>query len=204
MRKSLEGMLLDTRVVKIGLFLTIIWICTGCEIRPAEAQIDRCKTKELKMVDDVELVKLLGSRVRTRSFEAARQIFGRGDRMIPLLVDNKGNSQPYAWGSLGNPKSGSITFAPSSSSEWDNGRIVTVEIASLYLICAIYEQDFEFGQSAYLRSNEEIEFNRYNTTERVKEAWDSIEAWIGKMNIEELATLREKKIRPLGKTKLFF
>jgi hypothetical protein len=202
MRRSHEVIL--RRTIQVGIILIVLSFLFGCGSGRVEAQIDKNVSVEGTVVDDRELITMLGSRDKYKSFEAARQIFERGDKMISLLVTNKGNRKPFAWGSLGNPQSGSITFAPGDDPAWDEGRIVTVEVASIYLICAIYKQDFEFGQSAYLRSKEEVAFNKYNTTARVSEAWSAIENWIKMMNSEGIATLRERKAEPLAKTKFFF
>lgn len=190
-------------VVRIGIASIFMVAIIGCTFGPTIAQTD--KRVEMAFVDDNEILRMLSSEDRETSFEAAREIFNRGEKMIPLLAKNKGNHAPYAWGSLGNPRSGSITLAPSNNPEWDEGRIITVEAASIYLICAIYRQDFEFATSAYLKSkDDEVIFNRYNTTERLAEAWDSVEKWIEMMNSEGLTSLREKNIRPLFNTKFYF
>ncbi len=79
---------------------------------------------------DLELVSMLGSKDKEKSFKAAQEIFARGERMIPLLVANKGNRDPFAWGSLGDPNGGSITFVPGGKPEWEEAGCVTVDVAS--------------------------------------------------------------------------
>lgn len=189
------------------LFLILCFLLAGGSLKNAEAQTSKTKDineeKALIKMSDEELVKTLASDKRT-SFEAAKEIMRRGDKMMPLLVANKGNKQPYAEGSLGNPNSGDITFLPGDDKDWEEDRIITVEVASLYLISALYFQNFEFGRSAYIKDDEEVEFNKYNTDERVDKAWRYTENWLERMKLEGVSSLREKKISPLDESGFYF
>jgi len=158
----------------------------------------------MNWLSDEEIVQRLGSRDSRESREAAEEVMNRGERVIPLLLKNRGDNRPYAWGSLGHPKSGAITFGPTNDETWDEGRIITVEAASIYIICALFYGNLDFGSSAYLRDSTPVEFNKYNTRARMERAWESVEIWFGQLQKESLESLRRRNDGPLSASGFHF
>src|SRR5678815_4140284 len=96
---------------------------------------------------DSELINELSS-PRGATF-AVDEIIHRGARMIPLLLNLKGDQRP-AFAALGHHLSATPTMVAINPSDVHPGRTLTMEVAALYLICAIYYDTVEFAQSPYL------------------------------------------------------
>lgn len=201
-----------TRIL-IQISAAALLLLVGCPCYGWAALPKQEKESRWTAQTDREVVQRLGSRDPDESYEAARQIFRRGERMIPLLVDLKGDRRPFARGFLGHSSSGDFAFLPEGD-DWEEGRIVTVEVAALYLISAIYFEDFHFGFSGYLKdvtgrqseciTDSKGEWPRSNSRERVERAWSSLESWMAQYSKEGLASLRGHKHHPLAGSGLGF
>lgn len=183
------------RVITLALVscLSIIQASEQSAVRPQEC---------LMNLTDKQVAKLIGSRDEQVSYKAAKEVMRRGERMIFLLLENKGNRNRYAWGTLG--RGGDFTLLSTDDKEYEEGRVVTVDVASLYLIMALYHGDIDFAQTAYLKGGSVVEDGRYNSQERVQKAWASVEKWIERYKKEGLASLRSLKHDPLADSGLRF
>jgi hypothetical protein len=74
----------------------------------------------------------------------------------------------------------------------------------MYLISAIYYETVEFAQAPYLTDGTPVEWDRFNTPERIGEAWDSVERWGKAFKREGLASLRAKRLSPLSGARVRF
>ena len=81
---------------------------------------------------------------------------------------------------------------------------MTVDVAALYLISAIYYDNLAFANLPYLIGSEPVTDFQYNTPERVEEAWKATEKWYKKLEKDGLPKLREDKEFPLKSTDLKF
>ena len=70
--------------------------------------------------------------------------------MIPHLLKLKGRSERFSGEGLGHPYSSQLIDVPSGNEERDKGRVITLEVAALYVIYAIYHGSLSFAQSPYL------------------------------------------------------
>jgi len=129
---------------------------------------------------------------------AAGEIVHRGVRMIPLLLAVKGDQRP-AFAALGHHLSATPTRVATIPSDVEPGRTLTMEVAALYLICAVYHNTVEFAQSPYLTDLRLPVGKRdaRNSPELVARAWESVEEWSRRLDSTTIKKLRSRKDDPL-------
>ena len=130
----------------------------------------------------------------------------RGPSMIPLLLKNKGNRQPFRGWGLGNPQAAQSMSWPTGNAKFDEGRVINVEVASLYLISALYYETLEFAQSPNLTdlSLPPSEQRTLNTRELIEKAWTATEAWAITLAAGDIESLRSKQQDPLKDSQVGF
>lgn len=161
--------------------------------------------ESMEKCSDLQVMKQLEHGHSSDSFRAAMEVVRRGERMIPLLLASKGNTNPVPCGALGSSDSnGAITLLPSDNKEFDEGRSLTIEVAAVYLISAIYFEEFGFADAAYLQDGLPVEFWRYNTNERVSRAWSAVECWYFEYQALGMQSLRKQGRPPLRESGLWF
>jgi len=152
--------------------------------------------KSLIAKSDSELINELSS---LRGANNARdEIVQRGARMIPLLLNVKGDQRP-ALTALGHHLSATPTRVALSPSDVEPGITLTMEVAALYLICAIYHNTVEFAQSPYLTDLRLPVGKRdaRNSPELLARAWQSVEEWSRRLDGTTIKKLRSSKDDPL-------
>ena len=126
------------------------------------------------------------------------EIVHRGERMIPLLLKLKGDQRP-AYAALGHHLSATPTRIALTPADVEPGKTLTMEVAGLYLICAIYYDTVEFAQSPYLSDLRLPASKRdaLNSPELVARAWQSVEEWSRRLDRTTIKRLRSRKDDPL-------
>jgi len=145
---------------------------------------------------DSELIKELS--VSRTGWRARDEILRRGVRMIPLLLKVKGD-QRTAYTALGHHLSATPTIISINPPDAEPGRVLTMEVAALYLICAIYYNTIEFAQSPYLSDRRLPADQRTgrNTPDLVARAWAAVEEWSRRLDGTTIENLRSLKDDPL-------
>jgi hypothetical protein len=162
------------------------------------------KVKSMLNLKDDEVIAALSSHDAKEAHQAVEEIMRRGERMIPLLTTCKGNTSFFYGYGLGHHSSSFLIPLPRRSDEVNEGNFITVEVAALYLISAIYHQTLEFADAPYLTDGSPVEWQRFNTPERVKKAWASAETWMQAYKHEGMESLRSKHQSPLSVSKVHF
>ena len=172
-----------------------IIICAALTICFA-AVVAKGSQKPLTTKSDSELINALSS-IRESS-GAPDEIVHRGARMIPLLLKVKGDQRP-AFAGLGHHLSATPTMVAVDPSKVVPGETLTMEVAALYLICAIYHNTVEFAQSPYLSdlSLPVAKRKALNSPDRLAKAWESVEKWNKRLEGSTIENLRSQKDDPL-------
>lgn len=147
-------------------------------------------------ITDEQVIHALRSKNEAESDRAVKEVLKRGDRMIPLLMQLRGDSHKFSGYGLGQPKAAFYVYKPVGNQQQPKNDVITVEVAALYLTNAIYHESLEFAQAPYLTDGSNVQ-DLNNTDERVKMAWDSVEHWSQSLRHDGLASLREKGQEPL-------
>lgn len=157
--------------------------------------------------DDATLLVQLASEDQGEATRAAYEIFRRGERILPELYKLKGKRAPYNGSCLNDSEGGSPVYQPTDETkpeDLDDGQFVTVEIAALYLISAIFYDNLSFAGAPYLSGPKRVKSRRYNTRDRIKKAWTAAERWKKKLQSQGLNTLRNSNEDPLKSTDVKF
>lgn len=159
---------------------------------------------ETSALSDRDLLNLFGSKNPENSHGAVVEILKRGEHMLPLLLKVKGNENFFYGYGLGHRDSAFLFPMPTGNAKADESRVLTLEVASLYLICSIYYQSLEFSQGPYLTDGTPVKMQRFNTPRRVSSAWRSVEQWYERVRIDGLQTVRSRKDSPLQTSGVHF
>jgi hypothetical protein len=86
------------------------------------------------------------------------------------------------------------------------GKLVTMEVAALYLISAIYFESQRFSQSPYLTdlSLPQLEQKAANTSKLIDRAWRATEKWYRKLTELGIERLRAADDYPLKNSQVEF
>ena len=187
----------------LAISLILIEYCFGQQVNP-----DR---KVIQDLTDIELIEQISSAEWQQATAAVEEIVKRGERMIPLLLKKKGDKQ-YFRGYLSNNKmSATAITIPSGNRRNDEqlskeGQFVTVEVAALYLITAIYYDSLSIAQGPYLTDLSLADEKRRmaNTPKLIKRSWKSVDRWTLELNKQGMAALRAKKYAPLDDAEVRF
>jgi hypothetical protein len=136
---------------------------------------------------------------RRGDIAARDEIVRRGVRTIPLLLKVKGDQRP-AYTAFGSRLSATPTRIANTPADVVPGITLTMEVAALYLICAIYHNSVEFAQSPYL-TDRRLPANKrdaLNSPELVARAWQSVEEWSKRLDGSTIQKLRSVKDDPLN------
>ena len=188
-----------TKLVK---FIELIGLaCLLCAVACVEA-------KTMESTADTQLVEQLTSKDPRVSTEVAEAILRRGERMVVPLLRMKGRTQPFT-GALGNPRGSMTTTMPMpgfSLTPEQQERVVTVEVAALYLISAIHEGRLDFASSALLCDLDVPPELRKaaNKREYLERGYASAQAWSDACKKDGLQSLRVRGEDPLQGARLAF
>lgn len=174
-------------------------VCLMLLVLSVDGQQTAAATHVRTKASKKEVVKALASHNRKRANWAIAEVMQRGPSMIPLLLKNKGDRRPFRGGGLGNRDAAQSIDAPTGNAKHDEGRVITVEVASLYLISSLYHQTLEFAQSPYLTDHSlpAIERRAFNSRHLVAQAWAATEKWATLLKSEGMESLRNKTHDPL-------
>jgi hypothetical protein len=136
----------------------------------------------MPVLSDEQVVERLASRTPQEADAAVGEIMRDGTRLTGLLLKHRGNRQPFAGTSLFNPRASILLPIPTEGFEIPESqkyRVITVEVAALYLISAIQRGQLHFSQAPLLLDPAEPQGSRViaNTPERVARAFDAAERW---------------------------
>jgi hypothetical protein len=162
------------------------------------------QTEKPPNLPDENLVAKLRSTDSREAAQAAIEIFKRGEKMLPLLLKLKGDRSSFHGYCLGDPKGADFTLTGEDDKNSNDGSRVTVEVAALYLISAIYYDNLAFANVPYLAGNGRVTGFRYNTPERVKKAWKATGKWYKNLDEKGLQNLRQTNQFPLKTTEIHF
>lgn len=186
----------------VSLLTTIICSASLSGIFALEQKSNENRT--VQNLKDQEVIAMLSNRSMESAHMAVEEIMRRGERMIPLLMGCKGNESFFYGYGLGHRSSSFVIPFPVKGSEINDGSFITVEVAALYLISSIYHNTTEFAEAPYLSDGKPVSWQRFNTPERVSEAWESTEKWLEMFTSEGIEALRSKNLSPLSRSKVRF
>jgi hypothetical protein len=161
--------------------------------------------KQYTDVSDEEIINLLASRNPDEAQAAAKNIFARGEKMIPYLINLEGHNACFlGLDALGEWDSPGLTVPVPSC---HGSSKITVEVAALFLVSAIFYDDIKFAAPPALcdfSSEKLICTSTGNTDERVKKAWDATKTWKYFVDAQSLEFLRKRDQAPLKDSGLSF
>lgn len=148
----------------------------------------------------------LGSRDRGKATKAVESLYAGGESSIEELMSFRGNRAGFLGYGLGRPESSCNLRAVASPESIRDGRAVTVEVAALYLICAIYEEDLSFAHCPFLcdESLPKEKKRHKNLPKLIKRAWRSVDQWYSEYRALGIGELRLREDRPLKRGNLTF
>ena len=172
--------------------------------RAAYAQTGAIEPRGIGQLSDAAIIRMLGSLNVEAAHQAVLEVMRRGEHMLPLLLRCRGNRRFFYGYGLGHRRSSSLVPVPSYPNQRNDGSIITIEVAALYLISAIYYQNLEFAQAPYLDDGTRVEWRRYNTPRRVVRAWRSTMRWAQALEREGMESLRSRRQSPLRNSGVSF
>lgn len=177
----------------------------------APANCQQQKNTGIEMITDTQILENLASQDRELADTAVEEILKRGERMIPLLIQKKGDERFVLAKLTRSENSGQAIYLPSPDKKSNKrllkqGKLVTVEVAALYLITAIYYNDLFISQSPYLTdfSLPKEKRRAANTKEVVNKAWEATESWYKRVKIDGMEKLRKDEEYPFRKSEVKF
>jgi hypothetical protein len=162
------------------------------------------KAESMVNITNEQVIAALSSQDAEVAHQAVEEIMKRGERMLTLLMGCRGNTNFFYGYGLGHHSSSFLIPLPKGNSEVNDGSLVTVEVAALYLISAIYHKTLEFADAPYLTDGRTVKWQRFNTPKRVNMAWHAVETWMNGLKSEGLDSLRTKQRSPLAACKVHF
>lgn len=159
---------------------------------------------------EAKLLEKLASTKQAEADSAAKEVLRLGEKMIPALLQKRGDTALF-FGTFGLAPDTMFIHRPTNDASRDrillqDGKLVTIEVASLFLINAIYFEDMNFSQTPYL-----VDFSLPSEQQKaankkflVEKAWNAVEAWSQKLNSEGIKKLRETKTSPFEDADLSF
>jgi hypothetical protein len=156
---------------------------------------------------DKEVIRQLASRTPIEADASVDEILRRGDAILELLLSCRGDEQSFAGSSLLNPDASILTPVEIEGyplPESQRVRMVTVEVAALYLCSAIYRGNRHFAQAPLLVDLNEPEGARTaaNTRDRLDRGFKAAESWVAECRKSGLAAMRSRNREPLFGTSL--
>jgi hypothetical protein len=168
------------------------------------------ESDKVETLTDQEVMKLFLSKKPPAAEAAVDEIMRRGQRMIPLLAKNKNKQTDFCGiDKLGHWGPGTLVVFLDHDSCKTTSR-VTSEVASLFLISAIYYEDRQFAGPPMLcdrvsAAGGETSGVCSNDSRRIRAAWASIDDWLKVYRREGIQGLRSSGQAPLrGSTVDFF
>lgn len=162
-------------------------------------------------LSDTEVVAMLSGQDGDKVDVAIEKILVRGERMIPVLVGLRGDDRPFYGVLKKDSNFATEGYAPTGNKKEDEalikkGKMVTVEVAALYLLTAIFYESLDIAQSPYLTDASLPAKDRRaaNTEEVVRKAWMGVDNWMVMLSNTTLSSLRKDNEHPLKNAKVRF
>jgi len=159
---------------------------------------------------DEQLLDKFASTQQVEANAAAIEIFKRGEKMMPLLLRQKGNTSLF-YGNFNLDPPAMFIWLPTGDKIRDkklskDGLLTTMEVASLFMINAIFYKDMDFAQTSYLvdLSLPSEQQKAANKSYLVKKAWNAVEIWSQKLEKEGIKKLRESRTPPFNDSDIRF
>ncbi len=131
--------------------------------------------------------------------------------MIPLLIGLRGDKKPFHGVLKRNSNFATEGYAPTGNKKEGDaliktGKMVTVEVAALYLLTAIFYESLDIAQSPYLTDASLPARDRRaaNTEGVVRKAWMGVDNWMVMLSNSSLSSLRKDNEDPLNNAKVRF
>jgi len=124
------------------------------------AQVTNLQKTEGQLMSNQELLAAFESSKKEQSHQAIIDIVKRGEVMIPLLLQCKGNKNFFYGYGLGHRNSSFLLPLPTGNRKADEGRVITLEVGALYLISAIFYESLEFAQAPYLTDGSPVKIQK--------------------------------------------
>ena len=188
---------LTLRFLLAGSFVLACGSCSAQAQEPGRGSGAKTKT-------DAQVIEELAASNRQKADAAVDEIMSRGVRMISLLMKKEGDHRFFRGFLARNPLTATGVTAASGDPKKDRilleeGRLVTVEVAALYLITAIYWESLHIAQSPYLTDYSlPVEKRKSrNTKSVVEKAWKATSEWYGRLTTSDITKLRAADHYPL-------
>lgn len=157
---------------------------------------------------DNQIVEQLSSGDFRSSDAAAAKILDRGEEMIDPLLGLQGDTRAYA-GWLGKRGGSMVVLAPKPGVVFTPQQLektVTLQVAALYLIEAIFRGRLDFASSALLTdlSLPPEERRAANKIDLIRRGFDAARAWSAELKREGMTALRARGENPLRSAGIAF
>lgn len=160
---------------------------------------------------DPELIEKLASKKERVTGAAVAEILKRGEKLIPLLLKRRNDARFFYGWLAPNPNFTMNVVFPARSAAVNRqylkeGRLVTIEVAAIYLIEAIFFESLHIANSPYLHDSSAAvsEKNVANTAENITQAWTAVEKWTEKLKTSTIRELRSTNDSPLSESNVNF
>lgn len=155
-----------------------------------------------------QFLEQLGSGDHRACDEAAAKILERGEVMIDPLLELQGDGRWYA-GWLGNRRGSMLVTLPMPGfplTPEQQEKVVTVEVAALYLVEAIHRKRLDFASSALLTdlSLPEAQRRAANKKDYVTRGFEAARRWSDEVKRDGIEALRAAGNNPLRSARLAF
>ena len=153
---------------------------------------------------DEQLYNALSATCYERADLAATEFLKRGERVIPFLLSKKGDKKLF-FGTLHRSlfEVSQIVFDPTNDMENNkrllkSGDLRSMEVATLFLINAIFHELLYFSQTPNLYYETSEGYPKVgNKAHLIKKAWKAVDKWAIQLKSKGLAELQRQEIAPL-------
>jgi len=169
------------------------------------------QSRNLQAVSDMKLMDKLASDHEEVADQAVQEVLRRGGSIITTLLARKGDKR-FFYGTLARDENFVMEFhSPTKNAEVNNrllkeGKLVTVEVAAIYLVSAVYFDSLQIAQSPYLTDLSLLPRDRRaaNTDDVIAKAWNALDLWSEKFKSLGLEKLRESNNAPFADASVRF
>lgn len=168
---------------RLCLWSLVIAICVlsfRAHCQDSTSSVPQQRSASLASATDQKVIAALQSRIAGESDAAIDEVRRRGEKMIPLLLACKGDHRRFTGNNLIGESGNSFYWEydgrddPSVPAEL-RYHVVSVEVAALYLISAIYFGDKHFASEPFLTGGPTGASS--NLPDWVDAAWRSVQTW---------------------------
>ncbi len=140
----------------------------------------------------------MGSSDHNVATQAVQKAFDDGEASIAWLVGCQGDHRPYPGKPFGRKLSSTLMLYPENAASelWP----ISVEVACLYVLQAIFDDDMEHASSMLLTDHTLPVMDRRakNTPKLVERAWREVVTWYSEYKKEGLKSTRIRSRSPLS------